>query len=108
MRTVCLRVACIAYLLVGVVLQNELFQEEERPLVVHLAETATVTASTGGEREASRACPTHLLTQLNNSLPSIFCRHPVTIFARIILNDILHHKRLLQNGPSEDLREAQS
>lgn len=41
-KSVHLRAITVDYLLVGIVFQDELLKEEERPLVVHLAETATV------------------------------------------------------------------
>lgn len=38
-------------------------------------------------------------------MPSVLSGDPVAILARKVLNHILHHKRLLQNGPSEYLRK---
>ena len=66
-------------LLVGVVLQDQLLQEEERAPVVYL------------------------LAQLHDGLPRVFRRYTVAILACEVLDDVLHHEGLLQDGAREDL-----
>ena len=45
----------IDYLLVSIVLQDELFQEEERPLVIDLAVAANIRRAQGQQGTVSRA-----------------------------------------------------
>lgn len=48
-----------------------------------------------------------LLPQLHDRLPCVFGSNTVTIFAGEVFDDILNHKRLLQNRSSENLYTEQ-
>lgn len=69
-------------ILVGTVLQDELLQIQERPLV------------------------RHFLTDLNDRLPSILGCELGAVRALAVQNDILNLEDLLQDRGSEDLRFA--
>lgn len=62
----------------GVVLQNQLFEEQERPLVVDF------------------------LSDLHTGLPSVLCSQPGTIRALSTMDDEEQDERLLQDGVGED------
>eukprot|EP00958_Prasinococcus_capsulatus_P020760 scaffold2751_cov344-Prasinococcus_capsulatus_cf.AAC.13 len=91
---------------VGAVLEDELLEEEEGALVLHLRSAPRpqrTAARDGGEHSALHSAG-YLLAHLHLGDPLVGVgRHLLRLRGEVVLHDVLHHEALLHDGAVHDL-----